>query len=118
MGGVAGKSSWFLLFRLSACPPSQAGYGESRAHVLCGTLVGPKKSRSKKRLGIPGVHTTGKREAELEQIMENPWVERTDFIYISFQEMFYKLLPVGHLKLFLPFRRDIKVGIGRHLETV
>lgn len=80
----------------------------------CGSL----KRRDKKRLGIPGVHITGKQETEHEQMMENLCVERTDFIYISFQEMFYKALPMGLLKLVLPFQRDIKVGVGRHLETV
>lgn len=49
--GVAGKSSWLLLFPPSACPPITSGYGESRAPVLCVTLVGPQKKQKQEMTG-------------------------------------------------------------------
>lgn len=45
-----------------------------------------------------------------------PMCKRTNFICVSFQRMYYKPIPMGDLKLLLPFQKAIKFGGGRHFQ--
>lgn len=47
-------------------------------------------------------------------MIENLCVERTNFIIVSFQGVFYKPFPMSDLKLVLPFQKAMKFRVGRH----
>lgn len=61
------------------------------------------------------IHMMGKHGRELEKMIENLCVGRTNFIHAFFQDMFYQPLPTGDLKLVLPFQKAVKLGVRRHL---